>query len=162
MNSKGQKPMYLNKSLVVLLLHLVGSNPVEPLIIINTGRVIVDWQGLQGHVHAIQPNVDAELRVDLFLGERSVGGGYLGLGCVPPAAVLAHQDGSAHEQGQGDACKGGEPLPPHTWEDDKEGQEQGSEHDVENEGACIGCDGGTVAVGVQRGTAIFTESVEPT
>ena len=57
---------YLNKCLVVLFLHLMSSNPVKPLIIIDTSRVIMHRQRAQCHIHAVQTNVDAELRVNLL------------------------------------------------------------------------------------------------
>ena len=79
---------YLNERLVVLLLHLTGSDPVEALVVVDTGGGVVDGQGAQRHVHAVQPNVDGEVRVDFLVGEGSVRRGDLGLRRVPRRSML--------------------------------------------------------------------------
>lgn len=121
----------------VVLLHLGGAHPVEPLVVVNVARLVVDRHGLQGDVDSVEADVDAQGAHHLLPGECPVGRGDLDLGNVPGGSMLADQDGSANEEGEGDAGEGGEPLTPDTREDDDEGEEEGDEDDVEDEGGCV-------------------------
>ena len=75
--------MYLDQRLVVLGLHLAGAGPVEALVVVDAARVVVDGQGAQRHVHAVEADVDGDVSIDLLLGECSVRRRDLGLGRVP-------------------------------------------------------------------------------
>ena len=75
---------------MVLLLHLTGSDPVEALVVVDAGGGVVNGQGAQRHVHAVQPDVDGEVRVDLLVGEGAVRGGDLGLRRVPRRSMLTN------------------------------------------------------------------------
>ena len=73
---------------MVLLLHLVNPDPVEPLVVVYAAGVVVDGQGAQRHVHAVQPDVDPDVGVDLVLGEGAVRRGDAALRAVPPGPML--------------------------------------------------------------------------
>ena len=68
---------------MVVLFHLRGPYPVEPLVVVDVTALVVDGHGLQGHVHAVEPYVDPEVAHHLLPGESPVGRGDLSLGYVP-------------------------------------------------------------------------------
>ena len=58
---------------MVLVLHLTGADPVEPLVVVDVAGLVVDGQGLQGHVDTVEADVHPEVGHDLLLGECPVG-----------------------------------------------------------------------------------------
>ena len=81
---------YLDKSLFVLCFHLAGPDPGEPLVVVDAGRVVVDGQGAQGDVDAVEADVHADVGVDLLPGEGLVRRRNLSFGRVPAGTVLTH------------------------------------------------------------------------
>ena len=75
--------------------------------------------------------------------------------------VLPTQNSSSNKQWESDTGECGEPLPPHTREDDHEGQEEGDKDNVESEGGHICCHRSPVAVGVQSRTSILAKRIKP-
>ena len=94
----------------VVLLHLGGAHPVEPLVVVDVTRLVVDRHRLQRDVDGVEADVDSKGAHHLLSGERPVGGGDLDLGHVPRRAVLSNQDRRSHEEREGDARERGEPL----------------------------------------------------
>ena len=80
---------------------------------------------------------------------------------MPATPTNSDKGGPAHKQAKYNTSKGGEPLLTDPGHDDKEGQEEGGEHDVDREGLDVGDDRGAVGLGVQGGAAIVAEQVKP-
>jgi hypothetical protein len=50
---------YLDKRIVIFMLHLTGPDPVEALVVVNAAGLVVDGEGAQRHIDGVEPDVDS-------------------------------------------------------------------------------------------------------